>query len=123
LAVYVLDNRKKPLVPCRERQARLLLTRGRAIAHPCHPCAIRDRVRGDVCPVRVKFDPGSETHGNKAKILCLFELAHRRRQMSEAVRPDGINATSCKLLHRADGWRPALPPSAEAGGVKHGRTG
>jgi hypothetical protein len=38
-----------------------------------------------------------------------------------------VNARYCKLIHRADGsgygWRPALPPPAEAGALKRGRRG
>jgi RRXRR protein len=84
-------------MPCSEKRTRLLLTRGRAVVHRRSPFTIRlkDRVGGDVQPVRIKIDPGSETtgvaiitdeDGNKpAKILCLFELAHRGRQISEAL--------------------------------------
>jgi RRXRR protein len=199
-----------------------LLTRGRAIMHRRDPLTIRlkDRVGGDVGPVRVKIDPGSKTtaialvadaDGNKpGKVLCLFEFAHRGPQISEALTArlafrrrrrganlryraprfdhrtraqgnianavtgagavelcvrgfktgdmmraeapkgkqariqvgpvtvwaggsfgvgdaDAINAKYCKLLHRADrygcAWRPALPPPAEAGGLRRGRLG
>jgi hypothetical protein len=85
-------------MPCSEKRARLLLTRGRAVAHRRYPFTIRlkDRVGGDVQPVRVKIDPGSkimgiaiitEEDGNKpAKVLCLFELVHRGRQISQSLR-------------------------------------
>ena len=98
MAVFVLDKRKRPVMPCSEKRARLLLERGRAVVHRRYPFTIRlrDRARGDVQPVRVKLDPGSTTtgiavvadeDGNKpAKVLCLFELAHRGRQISEALR-------------------------------------
>jgi 5-methylcytosine-specific restriction endonuclease McrA len=96
LTVFALDKRKKPLMRCSGKRARLLLTRGRAVVHPRHPFTIRLKDRGgDVGPVRVKIDPGSKTtgiaiitdaDGNKpAKVLCLFELAHRGRQISEAL--------------------------------------
>jgi 5-methylcytosine-specific restriction endonuclease McrA len=97
LTVFVLDKRKQPLMPCSEKRARLLLTRGRAVVVRRYPFAIRlkDRVGGEVQPVRVKIDPGSKTtgiavvtdeDGNKpAKVLCLFELSHRGRQISEAL--------------------------------------
>ncbi|SEQ45981.1 RRXRR protein [Ectothiorhodospira magna] len=32
MAVLVLDKRKKPLMPCSEKRARLLLERGRAVS-------------------------------------------------------------------------------------------
>jgi hypothetical protein len=98
LIVFVLDKqRKQPLMPCSEKRARLLLTRGRAVVVRRYPFTIRlkDRVGGEVQPVRVKIDPGSKTtgiavvtdeDGNKpAKVLCLFELSHRGRQISESL--------------------------------------
>jgi 5-methylcytosine-specific restriction endonuclease McrA len=97
LSVLVLDKRKRPVMPCSEKRARLLLERGRAVVHRRYPFTIRlkDRVGGDVQPVRVKLDPGSRTTGiavvadedgnTPARVLCLFELAHRGRQISEAL--------------------------------------
>jgi hypothetical protein len=41
MSVFVLDKRKKPLMPCSERRARLLLERGRAVVHRRYPFAIR----------------------------------------------------------------------------------
>jgi 5-methylcytosine-specific restriction endonuclease McrA len=94
LAVLVLDKRKRPLMPCSEKRARLLLERGRAIAVRCYPFTIRlkDRVGGETQPVRIKLDPGSKTtgialvadaDGNKpAKVVGLFELEHRGKKIS-----------------------------------------
>ena len=72
--------------------------RDRVVVVRRYPFTIRlkDRVGGEVQPVRVKIDPGSKTtgiavvtdeDGNKpAKVLCLFELSsHRGRQISEAL--------------------------------------
>jgi hypothetical protein len=97
LAVFVLDKHKKPLMPCSEKRARLLVTRGRAVVHRRHPFSIRlkDPIGGDARSVQVKIDPGSKStgiavvtdeDGNKpAKILRLFELSHRGPQISEAL--------------------------------------
>jgi hypothetical protein len=95
LAILVLARPKKPLMPCTENRARLLLTGGRAVVHRRHPFTIRlkDRIGGDVQPVGVKIDPGGMTTGvaivsgddKPAKVLCLFKLAHRGRQISKAV--------------------------------------
>jgi hypothetical protein len=65
LAVFVSDKRKRPLMPCSEKRARLLLAFGRAIVARRYPLTIRlkDRVGGEVQPVRVKPDPGSTTTG------------------------------------------------------------
>jgi hypothetical protein len=47
MAVFVLDRKKEPLMPCSEKRARLLLNRGRARVHKMYPFSIRlvDRTR------------------------------------------------------------------------------
>jgi 5-methylcytosine-specific restriction endonuclease McrA len=84
-------------MPCSEKRARLLLVRGRAVVVRRYPFTIRlrDRVGGATAYVRIKLDPGSKTtgvavvadaSGNKpAKVLCLFELHHRGRQISDRL--------------------------------------
>ncbi|MEE4462203.1 RRXRR domain-containing protein, partial [Azotobacter chroococcum] len=49
MAVYVLDKTGKPLMPCSEKRARLLLARGRARVHRLVPFVIRltDRRQAD----------------------------------------------------------------------------
>lgn len=107
MAVFVLDKRGKPLMPCTEKRARLLLERGRARVHRVVPFVIRlvDR-QADACsfqPLRVKLDPGSKVTGialvreaevtdvatveirGTTVVLNLFELVHRGRQISEAL--------------------------------------
>ena len=39
--VFVLDRHQKPLMPCSEKRARLLLERGRAVVHRQFPFTIR----------------------------------------------------------------------------------
>jgi hypothetical protein len=97
LAVFVLDRHKKPLMPCSEKRARLLLERNRAVVHKRYPFTIRlkHRIGGETQPVRIKIDPGSkvtgiavtsEEAGNKgANVLFLAELTHRGRQISKAL--------------------------------------
>ncbi|MBK6616849.1 MAG: RRXRR domain-containing protein [Nitrosomonas sp.] len=65
MAVFVLDKKKQPLMPCSEKRARLLLDRGRAVVVKMYPFTIRlkDRVGGEVQPLRVKLDPGSRYTG------------------------------------------------------------
>lgn len=41
MAVFVLDKRGKPLMPCTEKRARLLLERGRARVHRLVPFVVR----------------------------------------------------------------------------------
>ena len=107
MSVYVLDRSGKPLMPCTEKRARLLLERGRARIHRLVPFVIRltDREVADSAlqPLRVKLDPGSRSTGlalvrdteridtetgqiqRGASGLNLFELVHRGRQISEAL--------------------------------------
>jgi hypothetical protein len=119
LSVFVLDKRKRPLMRCSEKRARLLLERGRAVVHRRYPFTIRlnDCAGGDVEPVRVKLNPGSRTtgtavvadeDGNKPA-RCLFELAHRGRQISETLAARRAfrrrRRTRGLLPHQADGTR------------------
>jgi 5-methylcytosine-specific restriction endonuclease McrA len=107
MAVFVLDKRKRPLMPCSEKRARLLLERGRARVHSMMPFTIRlvDRLREDSAlqPVRLKLDPGSKTTGmalvreeetvddttgevlRKATVLMLLELKHRGHAIRDAL--------------------------------------
>jgi 5-methylcytosine-specific restriction endonuclease McrA len=108
MAVFVLDKRKKPLMPCSEKRARLLLERGRARVHRIAPFTIRlvDRTVEQSCvqPVRIKLDPGSQKTGialvreseetdagtgqvrRVAHVLFLAELAHRGHAIRDALR-------------------------------------
>lgn len=95
MAVFVLDKQKRPLMPCSEKRARLLLQRGRAVVHKCYPFTIRlkDRIGGDRQPLHLKLDPGSKTTGiavvraagKEQHVLNLFELIHRGYQIKQAL--------------------------------------
>ena len=111
MAVFVLDRRKKPLMPCSERRARLLLERGRARVHRIMPFTIRlvDRLQADSAlqPLRLKLDPGSKTTGlalvreketvdastgevlRASAILMLLELKHRGQAIRDALTSRG----------------------------------
>jgi hypothetical protein len=58
LAVFVVDKRKQPLMPCSEKRARLLPEHGRAVVRRLYPFTVRlkARISGDVQPARVKLD-------------------------------------------------------------------
>jgi RRXRR protein/HNH endonuclease len=133
MAVFVLGKDKKPLMPCSEKRARLLLDRGRARIHSMHPFTIRlvDRTAKEstLQPVRCKIDPGSTTTGiaivreekdeKNQVVLFLMELIHRgnvirkslqarasfrrRRRGNLRYRPKRFSNRS-----RPKGW---LPPS------------
>jgi 5-methylcytosine-specific restriction endonuclease McrA len=107
VSVFVLDRSGKPLMPCTEKRAKLLLARGRARVHRIVPMVIRltDRRQKDsvLQPLRLKLDPGSKTTGialvreaetvdlstgelhRAAAVVNLMELVHRGRQISEAL--------------------------------------
>lgn len=97
MAVFVLDRRGRPLMPCTEKRARLMLERQRARVHRVMPFVIRltDRLREEstLQPVRIKIEPGSKITGlalvredrKVTTVLNLFELVHRGRQISEGL--------------------------------------
>ncbi len=134
--VFVLDRRKKPLMPCTPKRARLLLERRRAVVHRLKPFVIRlkdRRVEDSVRqPVALKLDPGSKTTGmTLARVeetgegevhhgLHLSEVQHRGGEV-HAAKQTQRNARrrrrSANLRHRQPryenrrtpkGW---LPPS------------
>jgi hypothetical protein len=77
MSVFVLDKSGKPLMPCSEKRARLLLAHGRARIHRIVPFVIRliDRKAEESAfqTIRIKLDPGSKTTGIAGK-----ERQHRR---------------------------------------------
>lgn len=133
MAVFVLDKRKKPLMPCSEKRARLLLQRGRAVVHKLEPFTIRlkDRTQetSHLQPQILKLDPGSKTTGfslirrqeNDAVVL-LGELHHKpgikdaletRRSLRRGRRNRKTRYRKKRFDNRKrkKGW---LPPSLEA---------
>ena len=92
MKVFVLDKRKKPLMPCNPARARILLSKGRAVVHKMFPFTIRlkDRLleNSSVQPVIVKVDPGAKQTGvavarekdgepGHPRLLVGIELQHR----------------------------------------------
>jgi 5-methylcytosine-specific restriction endonuclease McrA len=99
MAVFVLDRRKKPLMPCSEKRARQLLATKRARIHRMVPFTIRlvDRTAGASAfqAVRLKLDPGSKTTGvalvregvtsRDQTVLALIEVEHRSNRIRDAL--------------------------------------
>ena len=118
MAVFVLDSKGRALMPCTEKRAGLLLSRGRARVHRLVPFVIRLIERqADSCnfqPLEIKIDPGSKFTGEaivrtsekvdcatgevikSTHVLSLMELLHRGRQISEA-----LTARRAQLRYRA----------------------
>ena len=142
MAVFVLDKKKKPLMPCSEKRARLLLQRGRAVVLRLHPFTIRlkDRIGGDTQPIALKLDPGSQTTGlalvrdddhtdpetgevcRAGCVIWLGELNHRGHAIRDALtirRAHRRRRRSANLRHRPARFdnrtKPSgwLPPSLQ----------
>lgn len=133
--VFVLDKHKKPLMPCSEKRARLLLQRGRAVVHKMEPFTIRLKGRtleeSKVQPLRLKLDPGSKTTGvavvdesdpEQGRIILLGEIRHKTgiKQSLDSRRSQRRSRRNRKTRYRKprynnrrkpEGW---LPPSLQA---------
>jgi RRXRR protein len=132
--VYVLDKRKKPLMPCSHKRAPQFLERGRARVHKRFPFTIRrvDRLQQDsvLQPLTLKIDPGSKTTGialvreagPRAEVVSLIELEHRGQAIKKKLKQRAAfrrRRRSANLRYRAPrfnnrrrkkGW---LPPSLQ----------
>ena len=99
MAVLVLDKRTKPLMPCAEKRARLLLERGRAVVHRMRPFTIRLKDRtleeSNLQPLQIKIDPGSKTTGvtviraddadpEQQQVVMLIDIEHRGQSIDAA---------------------------------------
>ncbi len=132
--VFVLDKHHKPLMPCTEKRARLLLERGRARIHKMYPFTIRlvDRLQENsgLQETRIKLDPGSKTTGvavtldgaTGTKAILLGEIVHKtgikekldsRRMLRRNRRNRKTRYRKARFLNRKKekGW---LPPSLES---------
>ena len=92
--VLVLDQQRRPLMPCTPARARLLLKQNKAAVWRRYPFTLILRVaRLDaiVQPLRLKIDPGSRTSGlavtNDAtgEVVWAAELTHRGEQVHTAL--------------------------------------
>ena len=106
MAVFVLDKRKRPLMPCSEKRARQMLGRGDAVVHTLHPFTIRHkrRVGGETQPVEVRLDPGSKSTGvavvrkgdDGNHVLHLAEVQHRGAQITKEM----TKRSACRKARR-----------------------
>ncbi|MGQ9830954.1 MAG: RNA-guided endonuclease IscB [Thermochromatium sp.] len=98
MAVFVLDQQKRPLMPCTEKRARLLLKLRRAVVRLApFTLRLKDRIGGAVQPLCLKLDPGSR----------ITELAIVRE--SETCDPD--TGAVERLEHRL--WFGELVPRSQ----------
>lgn len=131
--VFVLDRKKRPLMPCTEKRARKLLAEGRAVVHRLVPFVIRLKDRATeqaiLQPLKLKIDPGYEVTGISAvrveegkEVVIFFAEVHHRTDVSEKLlsrRAHRRSRRSRKTRYRAPrfdnrkrpgGW---LAPSAK----------
>ena len=117
----VFDKRKKPLMRCSGKRARVLLERGRTRIHKMRPFTLRlvDRlqeeskqeqsqqeqskqVQSQLQPIALTIDPGSKTtgialsrrEGDNRKVLYLIELKHRGQAIRVMMALHTISNTS-----------------------------
>ena len=132
MSVFVLGSDNRPVMPCTEKRARLLLNRGRACVVRMYPFTIKMKDRFvDDCElqiIEVKIDPGSKFTGicvsrtvdKVVNVLNLIELEHRgssistnltsRAAMRKARRARNTRYRQARYLNRTKpkGW---LAPS------------
>lgn len=127
--VLVLDQQKRPLMPCTPARARLLLTQHKAAVFRRYPFTLilRDgRPDAVVQPLRIKIDPGSHTSGlavvndTTGAVVWAAELTHRGDQVHASIQKRAAVRRGRRLRHtryrqprflnrrRPKGW---LPPS------------
>ena len=94
--VLVLGKDRKPLMPCSPARARMLLKSGRAAILRQYPFTIilKDREGGEVQPLALKEDPGSENTGMSLVAQCerrgltvvwAAEIQHRGKRIRDAL--------------------------------------
>jgi 5-methylcytosine-specific restriction endonuclease McrA len=130
--VFVLDQQKRPLMPCRPARARLLLTQQRAAVFHMEPFTIilrEARPEAVIAPLRLKIDPGSVTtglallHETSGEVVWAADLTHRSREVhmrlekrhacrrARRQRNTRYRKARFQNRRRREGW---LPPSLES---------
>jgi 5-methylcytosine-specific restriction endonuclease McrA len=130
--VFVLDQNKRPLMPCTPARARVLLRRKRAAIFRYQPFTIRlhePRPDAIVTLLRVKVDPGSVTTGlallrdTSGEVVWAGELTHQGSEVHRKLlkrhaqrRARRQRKTRYRQARFANRRRPAgwLPPSLES---------
>lgn len=127
--VLVLDQSRRPLMPCTPARARLLLKQKKAAVLRRYPFTLilRDaRPDAAVQPLRLKIDPGSQTSGlalsnnETGEVVWAAEITHRGGQVHKALQKRASVRRGRRQRHtryrkprflnrrRPKGW---LPPS------------
>ena len=97
--VFVLDTKKRPLVPTHPARVRQLLRKGKAAVYRRYPFTIilkREVAMVDNQPLRLKIDPGSKTtglailspersEGSTGEVVWAAELQHQGQQIKKSL--------------------------------------
>jgi 5-methylcytosine-specific restriction endonuclease McrA len=111
MSVFVLDKRKRPLMPCSEKRARKLLDSGRARVHKLLPFSIRltDRFVDDslLQPLRLSLDPGSKETG-----LAVSQITESVSPETGEIKPVMHICFLMELIHRGAAIKKSLQARA-----------
>ena len=91
--VFVLDTDKRPLTPCHQASARVLLNRGKAAVFRRYPFTIilKRKIDSDPQPLRLKIDPGSKVTGmaivddGSGEVVFAAEISHRGKNIKASL--------------------------------------
>lgn len=133
MRVFVLDQHRQPLMPCRSARARELLRAGKAVVLRRYPFTIMLKTRegGDVQPISLNVDPGSKTTGialvaefeSGRKAIFGLHIEHRSLTIKSSLesrsairrsrrhRKTRYRAPRFENRTRRKGW---LPPSLQS---------
>ena len=121
MSVFVLSREGKPVMPCSEKRARMLLAAGRARVHRLYPFVIRivDRTRAscELQPLRLALDPGSKATG-----LALSRVEHPLDSDTGERKPPVMHISFLmELVHRGQAIRDSLARRAAFRRARRGR--
>lgn len=111
--VLVLDEQRRPLMPCTPARARYLLSHRRAAVYRRFPFTIllaESRPDAVVTPLRFKVDPGSKTTGlavlneQTGQVVWAAELSHRGEQVRANLQQRRVVRRARR--HRKTRYRP-----------------
>ena len=119
MSVFVLDKRKRPLMPCSEKRARKLLESGRARVHKLFPFCLRlvDRLVEDsvLQGLRLSLDPGSKETG-----LAVARIESKIDVDTGEIEPVMHICFLMELVHRGQSIKKSLSARAAMRGRRRG---
>ena len=102
MAVFVLDRRKKPLMPCSEKRARIMLGRGRARIHRMMPFTIRWMREVERALVMAMALPGKKVRTNHGRVAIRASGSFNIQTATGIIQD--ISHRFCSMIQRANGY-------------------